>query len=136
MSKEIGLVELITKIKSELASTNKESPAFLVEKVELDLQVTVSKGGEVQAQGEAKADLKVNVLSFDLFKVGEAKGSGTVKGNLKREDVHNIKLTLTPAFLNPQLMDYLEKSDPETAKKIKESLKTIPLQGPQERIER
>jgi hypothetical protein len=134
MSKEIGLAELITKVKEDLASTNKESPAFLVEKVELNLQVTVSKGGEVQAEGKAKADLKINVLSFEV-KAGEAEGSGTVKGNLKREDVHTIKLTLTPALLNPQLMDYLEKSDPETAKKVKESLTKINLQGSDDEIE-
>lgn len=136
MSKEIGLAELITKIKEDLASTNKESPAFLVEKVELDLQVTVSKEGEVQAQGKAKADLKINVLSFDVLKLGEAEGSGTVKGNLKRENVHTIKLTLTPAFLNPALMDYLKKSDPETAKKVEETITKISLQGTQERFER
>lgn len=135
MSKEIGLAELITKVKEDLASTNKESPAFLVEKVELDLLVTVSKEGEVQAEGKAKADLKINVLSFDLFKLGEAEGSVIAKANLKREDVHTIKVTLTPAFLNQKLMDYLEQSDPETAKKVKKSLTTINLQGPDDEIE-
>ncbi len=135
MSKEIGLAELITKVKEDLASTNKESPAFLVEKVELDLMVTVSKGGEVQAEGKAKADLKINVLSFEV-KAGEAEGSGTVKGNLKREDVHTIKVTLTPAILNQQLMDYLRESDPETLKKLEEAAKNIILQGRPERFER
>ena len=32
LSKNIGLNELITKIKEELESTNKDSPAFFVEK--------------------------------------------------------------------------------------------------------
>ena len=135
MSKEISLAELITKVKEDLVSTNKESPAFLVEKVELDLMVTVSKGGEVQAEGKAKADLKINVLSFEV-KAGEAEGSGTVKGNLKREDVHTIKVTLTPAILNQQLMDYLRESDTETLKKLEEAAKYIILQGRQERFER
>ena len=129
MSQEISLSELITKVKEDLASTNKESPAFLVEKVELDLQVKVSKETEVQGQVKAKADLKINVLSFDLFKVGEAETTATAKANLQRENVHTIKITLTPAILNPQLMEYLKQSDSETSEKVEQSATKILLQG-------
>jgi hypothetical protein len=135
MSQGIGLSELITKVKEDLASTNKESPAFLVDKVELDLQVAISKEVGVEGQAKAKADLKINVLSFDLFKVGEAEATGTATGSLKKENVHTIKVTLSPAILNQQLMDYLKQSDPETLKKVEESWKRIGLQGTEEGIE-
>ncbi|MEA5467648.1 trypco2 family protein [Spirulina sp. 06S082] len=135
MSEEIGLAELITKIKEDLAKTNKESPAFLVEKIELDLQVTVSKGREVQGSGEAKIEPQINIFSLDVLKLGEAGISGEAKASLNREDIHSIKITLTPVFLNEKLMDYLEKSDPETAKKVEESVKKINLQGSDDEFE-
>ena len=61
ISDGIGLGELISKIKEELASTNKDSPVFMVENVELELQVTVSKGNEVKGSGKAEANLKINI---------------------------------------------------------------------------
>jgi Trypsin-co-occurring domain 2 len=131
-SKEIGLSELITKIKKELESTNKDSPAFFVEKVELELQVTFYKEIAAEAEGKAKADLKVQVLNFDLLKLGELEGSGNVTGNLKHQDVHTIKLTLTPAInLNKEVWERLE---PELQNKIKKATPKIVTQGDRDRI--
>ena len=57
LSENIGLSELITKIKKELESTNKDSPAFFVETAELELQVTFSKEivGEVGGKSQVLA---------------------------------------------------------------------------------
>ncbi|MEM1368523.1 MAG: trypco2 family protein [Cyanobacteria bacterium P01_H01_bin.15] len=131
MGNEIGLGELITKIKKELQSTDKASRAFLVEKVELELQVLVSKDVDAELQGQAKSDIKISVLSFDLFKVGEIQGSARVSGEMGRQDIQNIKLTLTPAVLNKDLMDSLEDATLEEVKKGTE--KTV-LQGDGDRI--
>jgi hypothetical protein len=127
--KNIGLGELITKIKEELASTDTESPAFLVEKVELELQVTVSKEGEAELQGKGKADLKINVLSIDFLKLGELEGSGQVTGKMARENVHKINLTLTPAVLNDKLMAML---NPEQRKEYIEAFSKLIVQGSEE----
>ncbi|MGK7876924.1 MAG: trypco2 family protein [Xenococcaceae cyanobacterium] len=117
MSHEIGLSELITKIKEDLERTNKKSPAFFVEKVELDLQVTVYKGGEAELQGQGEADLKINVLSVDLLKLGGVEASGKATGKLNREDVHKIKVTLTPAIgLSEEIWKRLESDLKEEIK--------------------
>ncbi|MBK1990213.1 hypothetical protein A0J48_022260 [Sphaerospermopsis aphanizomenoides BCCUSP55] len=126
---EIGLGELISKVKEELANTNKDNPVFLVENVELELQVAVSKEQEVKGEGKAKADLKINVLSFDFFKLGEAEGtvSGSTKTN--NETIHTIRITLTPAILNENFMKTLT---PEDQKKIRDNTPPIVLQGDNE----
>ncbi|MEA5574937.1 trypco2 family protein [Anabaena sp. UHCC 0451] len=119
---EIGLGELISKVKEELASTNKDNPVFIVESVELELQVAVSKEQEVKVEGKAKADLKINVLSFDFFKLGEAEGtvSGSTKTN--NETIHTIRITLTPAILNDDLM---AKLTPDSRKKVEKNTELI-----------
>lgn len=117
-SNEIGLGELITKIKQELASTNKDNPVFLVENVELELQVTVSKENEIKGQSEVKADLKINILGADFFKLGEAKGSVDATKKRKQENIHTIKVTLTPAILNDKFM---AKLTPDKRKEVEES---------------
>ncbi len=126
MSSDIGLSELINKIKEELAATRKESPVFFVEKVELELQVTVSRSTEVKGQGEAKTDLKINVLSVDILKLGEAKAVAEATGTMERENAHKINITLTPAILNKELMNNLSS---ETKDVIVEKFKQIILQG-------
>ncbi len=130
-SSDIGLGELINKIKEELESSNKESPAFFVEKVELEIQVTISRDIEVKGQGEAKADLKINVLSIDLLKLGEAKASFEATGTTGRESVHKINLTLTPAILNRDVMNNL---DATTQEEIKQSTRRVLVHGDDDRM--
>ena len=108
METGIGLGDLITKIKQELKSTDKRSRAFLVEKVELELKVLVSREGSAKFKGQVKSDVKISILSFDLFKVGEVQGGAQISGELGRQDIQTIKLTLTPAILNQELMKNLE----------------------------
>ncbi|MFM7409053.1 MAG: trypco2 family protein [Cuspidothrix sp.] len=123
---EIGLGELISKIKEELASTNKDNSVFMVENVELELQVSVSKEIEMKGQGEAKVDLKINVLGADFFKLGEAKGSAEVSRKVNQENIHTIKITLTPAILNQEFMASLPT---DKQKAIKQATTGIILQG-------
>ena len=132
ISDGIGLGELISKIKEELASTNKDSPVFMVENVELELQVTVSKGNEVKGSGKAEVDLKINVLGADFFKLGEAKGSAEASRKVNEENIHTIKITLTPAILNQEFMASLPKDKQEAIKKVTTG---IVLQGGNEKID-
>ena len=131
MSNEIGLGELITKIKEELESTNKQSATFLVDKAELELQVTVSKGGDAEIEGSAEADLKINILSVDFLKLGKAGVKGKATRKSEREVVHTIKLSLTPAILSDKFMDIL---DPNEKDKLQEDTKKALFQGNQQKI--
>ncbi len=132
LSKNIDLNELITKIKKELESTNKDSPAFFVEKAELELQVTFSKEIVGEAEGKGKAELKVQVLSVDFLNLGELEGRGKVTGKSNREDVHKIKLTLTPAIgLNQEVWNRLK---PDKQEEIKAAASKVVIQGDDEDI--
>ncbi|MDJ0617065.1 MAG: hypothetical protein QNJ63_10015 [Calothrix sp. MO_192.B10] len=127
LSKNIGLNELITKIKNELESTNKDSPAFFVEKAELELQVTFSKEIVGEAEGKGKTELKVQVLSVDFLKLGELEGGGKVTGKSSREDVHKITLTLTPAIgLNQEVWNRIK---PDKQEEIKAAASKVVIQG-------
>jgi len=128
----IGLGELIDKVKQELANTNKDNPVFMVSNVELELQVSVSREIEIKGQGEAKVDLKINVLGADLFKLGEAKGSAEASRKVNEENIHTIKITLTPAILNQEFMASLPKDKQEA---IKNATIGIVLQGGNEEID-
>ncbi len=134
MSNDIGLAEIINKIKQDLNQTNKEFPTFLVEKVEVELTVTFSKGAQVEASAQAQTDLKINVLSFDLAKLGKLDVSGKASGEISQNNVHKIKLALTPALLNENLRQFLK---PEEVEKIKSATMKLAIQGesqPNERI--
>ena len=126
-SKDIRLNELINNIKEELESTNKDSPAFFVEKAELELQVAFSKEIVGEAEGKGKAELKVQVLSVDFLKLGQLEGGGKVTGKSNREDVHKIKLTLTPAIgLNQEVWNRLT---PDKREEIKAIASEVVIQG-------
>lgn len=131
MSSDIGLSELINKIKEELAATKKESPVFFVEKVELELQVTVSRSREIKGQAEAKADLKINVLSVDILKLGEAKAVAEATGTIERENAHKINITLTPAILNKEFMNNLSQ---DKQRKVNEASENILMHSNDKRI--
>lgn len=131
MSSDIGLSELINKIKEELAATRKESPVFFVEKVELELQVTVSRSREIKGQAEAKADLKINVLSVDILKLGEAKAVAEATGTMERENAHKINITLTPAILNKDFMNNLSSAKQD---QVKEQTEKILMHGEDDEI--
>jgi hypothetical protein len=91
----IGLAELIQQVKKELLSTvpgqSSDAPILFVESVELELQVTVSR--------EGTGGVKIDVLSF---------GGGELGGNLKRENVHTVKVSLSPLFDKERLMEFYQ----------------------------
>jgi hypothetical protein len=86
MSGKIGLAELIDKVKEELLCKvdPKKPPMFKLEKVELELNVTVTR----EEKNEAKGELKVWVFSIGA-------GANETGG---RQDVQKIKVTLDPLF--------------------------------------
>jgi hypothetical protein len=103
MSGKIGLAELIDKVKEELLFKvdDNKPPMFMVEKVELELNVTVTR----EETNEAKGELKVWVLS-----IGEG---ASVKGG--RQDVQKIKVTLDPLVSKD---DYLKSLSIKEREKV------------------
>ncbi|WP_414623773.1 trypco2 family protein [Calothrix sp. CCY 0018] len=60
LSNNISLSELIAKVKEQLKNRNKDSPFFLLEKAELELQVIFSK----EIYGEVERKLNQNLKSL------------------------------------------------------------------------
>lgn len=112
-AQSIGLAELVQQVKEELLSTvpgqSSDAPILFVDSVELELKVTVSR--------EGKGGVKINVLSF---------GGGELGGTLKQEDVHTVKVNLSPLFDKERLMEFYQMlhSDkvPITVKRSLEAL--------------
>lgn len=73
MADEIGLSEFISKIKEDLKKAQQDSKVFLIDKVELEIQVTASRKGSLDVDGKGKLDIQVNVIPFlPPVKIGEA----------------------------------------------------------------
>ncbi len=108
MSKEIGLKDLIDQVKKEL-SVQSDNPVFWVEKVELELNVTVKREGNT-------------VIKIGILSIGEA----SVNGKLSSEDVHKIKLTLEPLISKEK---YLESLTSEELKNIEGYVEKSVLKG-------
>jgi hypothetical protein len=91
----IGLAELVEQVKRELLSNARADrnnpPLLFVDSVELELQVTVKR--------EGKGGLKVNVVSV---------GGGELGGAVSRNDVHKVKVTLSPLFDKSRLMEFYQ----------------------------
>ena len=91
MSSPIALSELIEQVKKDLLTSvvahSSSEPLFLVESVELNLQVT--------AKREGKGGVKVNVVSI---------GGGELGGGVSREQTHSVKVCLSPLFDREQLL--------------------------------
>ena len=125
MSNKIGLGEFIAKVKEDLKTTE-DSPIFFLEKAELEIHVTASKEASLEGGAKGGTDFKVNVLGFDLMKLGEAEVSGKASGKLQRQDVHTIKVTLTPIFSKDEIKKTLSE---EELGEIRESIKKKIMRG-------
>lgn len=125
MSSEIGLSEFITRVKEDLKPTQ-ESPIFFLEEVELEIHVAVSKQGSLGGEIKGKADLKINVLGFDFLKLGEGGVGVKTFGELQRQDVHTIKVTLTPIFTKKEIMATFGE---EELSQIREGIKKKIMRG-------
>ena len=87
----IGLSELIEKVKTDLLTPPKEktAPFLFVDSVELELQVVVKKEGE--------AGIEVDVIGF---------GGANFGGNVGKEQVQTVKITLSPLFTKEEIKEY------------------------------
>ena len=94
VSQDISLQMLIEKVKDELLSpTNGPGyPVFFVDKVEFELQVTMTYGAEV--------GLKVSVLQL---------GGAEIAGSGSDERGHTIKVTLSPILSREEQRKLLEE---------------------------
>jgi len=109
----IGLAELIQQVKQDLLSTvpgkNTDVPILFVSSVEVEAQVTVKR--------EGKAGLKVDVVSV---------GGGELGGGLSRDDVHKVKVTLSPLFDKERMMEFYQTLQPEKVNAaVQQSLKAL-----------
>lgn len=99
LHQSIGLSELIQQVKQELLSKTPEkvqnSPIFFVNSVDIEVQVTVKR--------EGKAGVKIDVVSV----VG-----GELGGGFSRDDVHKVKVTLSPLFSQERLTELYEALNP------------------------
>ena len=99
-SSSIGLAELIQQVKTELLSTvpgqSADAPILFVNTVDLEVKVTVSR--------EGRGGVKIDVVSI---------GGGELGGNLKREDVHTVKVSLSPLFDKEWLMEFYQTLHPD-----------------------
>jgi hypothetical protein len=116
----IGLAELVEQVKQELlsAAPSKDNvPIFCVDSVELQLQVTVKRGG----QGKVKVD----VISV---------GGAEIGGGISRDDVHQVKVTLSPLFDKAKLVEFYQTLHPnQVPSMVKDSLDGI-LKGSEENL--
>lgn len=109
----IGLAELIDKVKQELLSVtpgkDKEAPILFVDSIELELQVAVKR--------EGAAGIKIDVLSF---------GGAEAGGTLSRDDVHTVKVQLSPLFSKERLMEFYQALHPDQIPtSVKQSLAAL-----------
>lgn len=113
MSKEnpIGLAELIERVKHELLSTNIEAektiPIFSIDEVVLELQVIVRK--------EGKAGLQIHVVEFG--------------GGAGRDDVQNVKVTLTPLLSKEDRLNLYKSRYPDRWKALEDASFKAGLKG-------
>ncbi|MBE9127017.1 MULTISPECIES: trypco2 family protein [unclassified Coleofasciculus] len=109
----IGLAELVEQVKRELLSTAprqaKDAPLLFVNSVELEIQVTVKRGGT--------GGVKVNVVPI---------GGAEIGGSISRDDVHKVKVTLSPLFDKERLMEFYATLHPDKVpSSVKRSLDAL-----------
>ncbi|NER51934.1 MAG: hypothetical protein F6J92_35895 [Symploca sp. SIO1A3] len=103
----IGLSEFIQQVKQDLLSVapgkEKDAPFLFVESVELELQVSAKRS----AKAGAKGNIKINVLGTG----GEV--GGELGGDLGRDEVHKVKVKLSPFFDKQRLLEFYQTLDAE-----------------------
>lgn len=109
----IGLAELIEKVKQELLTVtpgkDEAAPILFVDSVELELQVTVKR--------EGTGGLKIDVVAFGGVEAG---------GTLSREDVHTVKVQLSPLFDRERLIEFYQTLHPDRVpSSVKQSLDAL-----------
>lgn len=106
--KPIGLTELIYQVKRELLSQESRRadpvPLFAVEKIELEIAVSLSRKGE--------GGINIQVLSLG--------------GGVSRADAQTVRVTLKPLHSREELVAELRRRDPKLlANMAEESLNLL-----------
>ncbi len=100
----IGLAEFIEQVKKELLIQPASStPLLSVDQVELELQVTIHK--------EGSAGIQIQIIQAG--------------GKLGSDDVHTVKVTLTPLLSKEERLHIYKSNHPE----LKDALERIALEG-------
>lgn len=94
MRQDISLQTLIQKVKDELLAPTggPDHPIFFVDKVELDLQVAITK--------EKGGGLNISVLQFAGIELG---------GGTTREQGQNVKVTLSPILSREEQRELMQQ---------------------------
>lgn len=109
----VGLAELIQQVKQELLSTvsgdKNDVPFLFVSSIEVEAQVTVKR--------EGRAGIKIDVVAV---------GGGELGGGISRDDVHKVKVTLSPLFDKDRMLEFYQalQSDQVPAS-VKQSLAAL-----------
>lgn len=101
----IPLVEVIDTLRRDLVQAQANSDdkhPLIVQDVEVEFQVVVTKAGEVDANGKAKFNLSV----LDWFKLGEANAELNLKGKLEKMSTQIVRLKLSAATLDEETKSY------------------------------
>jgi Trypsin-co-occurring domain 2 len=97
----IGLDLLIAKVKQDLLSVTpgkeKELPMLFVDSVELELKVTVKV--------EGTTGVKIDVIPWIA--------GAELNGKVSRDDVHTVKVKLSPLFDKAQLLEWYKDLYPD-----------------------
>jgi hypothetical protein len=118
MTDKIALGEFINTLKNELNLVNQDSKIFLIDKVDLEIQVTASRKTSVKGSAEGKLDIEINVIpGLSSVKFGEIGVSGEGSGEFTRQDVHTVKLSLTPAIFKKEFNELLDETELEELQK-------------------
>ena len=112
-NQKIGLTDLIEQVKRELLASAPEKadsfPFLFVDSIELELQVAVSWSGN--------GGVKIEVLSI---------GGGEIGGEIERERIQTVKVTLSSLFDKKQLMEYYKVTHPnDVLMAVNENMKAV-----------
>ena len=106
---EVGLKELIEKVKHELlASNSDQNPLFFIDKVELEIAVKVTKEGD--------GNVKIAVLNF--FEVG---ASGALTG----EGGNVVRVSLSPLLERGEILKTITDDEQKYKAILQSSVKAL-----------
>ena len=94
----IGLSELIEKVKADLLKSpqDKTAPFLFVDSVELELQVVIKK--------DANTGLEVDVIGIGGAKIGADVG---------QQNIQKVKVSLSPVFTKEEMREAFKNLKPE-----------------------
>ena len=97
-NQNVGLSELIEKVKAELLTLPKDktAPFLFVDNVELELQVVVDK--------KANTGLEIKVVGIGGAKIG---------ADVAQQDIQKVKVSLSPLFTKEEMKEAFKTFKPD-----------------------